>query len=124
VTTENESMIINNFRDLDEAKKCFPNAVIEPCNSIIEYNSFSTYVKDIMNKIPAKYLNEHEFINVIRKINPAIASGIKIEYDKDTGGKEGSIILYLPNEIYLEYEYYIDSFGDFSIGDLKEEDNY
>ena len=123
ISNDRETIVINNFKDLDEAKKCFPESVVEACNETIDYSSYNEYIKSLINKMHIKYPTQDYFKYELRKITHLSEDAIKFENDENTN-KEGSIIIYLANDMYLEYEFYIDDFGDFSIGDLKDEDEY
>ena len=59
ISNNRETVVINNFKHLDEAKKCFPESVVEACNEIIDYSSYNEYIKSLINKINPAITNTH-----------------------------------------------------------------
>ena len=123
ISNDNESFIVNNIDDIITAQQCFPNYIVEPCNDVIEYASYSKYVQSVIYKMPSKWLTKEQFINHLSKINKSISSKIEFEVD-EYNNTEGTMYIYLEDNTILVYDYYIDDFGDFSIGDFRYEDTY
>lgn len=118
ISNDKTTIIIDNFESLKEAQNCFPNRTVIETKEMHDYSSFNDYVKAIMYVIPNKYHSKDDFVERFRKISSNV--DIKIAFDETNS----TIIMYLPNNAYLEYEYYIDNFGDFSIGDFITDDVY
>jgi len=115
------SFTINNFESIELAKECFPNHEVVACNDVIDYASYSKYVQSSISKISTKWIKRSQFIDELEKHYSIIAKSIEFENDEYTN-KEGTMYIYLKDNTLLSYNWYEDDFGDFSIGDFKDED--
>jgi len=124
ISNERDTFTVDNFQDLQEAKNCFPNYTVEPCNDIIDYKSFTQWVKNLMIDFRNKYIfcNEKAFIEELKDKNSAIE--VEIERPDYSVGLIPNISLFLPNNIVLYYDYYIEDDGCFNVGDYFDEDTY
>lgn len=114
------SFTINNFESIELAKECFPNHEVVACNVVIDYASYSKYAQSLINKISTKWIKQSQFIDELKKYD-IMAKPIEFENDAYTN-KEGTMYIYLKDNTLLLYNWYEDDFGDFSIGDFKDED--
>lgn len=124
ISNEKESFVMDGFRNFTDAITCFPDREVKMCSETPDYKSFSDYAKFKISKLDSKYENEDLFIVAVQKLNITLAyDGIAINPDSDNN-KEGEVVFYLHNDRALTYNYYIDEFGDFSLGDFISEEDF
>lgn len=123
ISNDTESFTVNNICDITIAQLCFPNYTVEPCNDTINHASYSKYAQSVIEKLPSKWLKKDQFVNELKKINPALVGTIDFEQD-EYKKSEGIMCIYLADNTLITYEYYEDDFGDFSIGDFIDEDTW